>query len=47
MTEMTGWASSVIGSWPNAQHILSFDANISPFSLAESPPRDQQITVYK
>ena len=25
--------------------IISFDANFSPFSLAESPPRDLQITV--
>ena len=24
--------------------IISFDANFSPFSLAESPPRDLQIT---
>ena len=26
---------------------LSFDANFSTFSLAESPPRDLQITAYK
>ena len=26
---------------------LSFDANVSSFSLAESPPRDLQITAYK
>ena len=26
---------------------LSFDANFSAFSLAESPPRDLQITAYK
>ena len=29
------------------QHKLSFDANVSSFSLAESPPRDLQITTYK
>ena len=27
--------------------LLSFEANFSFFSLAESPPRDLQITVYK
>ena len=27
--------------------VLSFDANVSSFSLAESPPRDLQITAYK
>ena len=26
---------------------LSFDTNVSSFSLAESPPRDLQITAYK
>ena len=26
---------------------LSFDANVSSFSLAESPPSDLQITAYK
>ena len=29
------------------QVILSFAANFSSFSLAESPPRDLQITAYK
>ena len=29
------------------QLLLSFDANVSSFSLAESPPRDLQITAYK
>ena len=29
------------------QVILSFVANFSSFSLAESPPRDLQITAYK
>ena len=28
-------------------YLLSFDANVSSFSLAKSPPRDLQITVYK
>ena len=31
----------------NKLQILSFDANVSSFSLAESPPRDLQITAYK
>ena len=29
------------------QALLSFEANFSFFSLAESPPRDLQITAYK
>ena len=29
------------------EDVLSFDANVSSFSLAESPPRDLQITAYK
>ena len=29
------------------QQPLSFDANFSSFSLADSPPRDMQITAYK
>ena len=28
-------------------NLLSFDANVSSFSLAETPPRDLQITAYK
>ena len=31
----------------NNNVLLSFDANVSSFSLAESPPRDLQITAYK
>ena len=31
-------------SWQTIQMLLSFDANFSSFSLAESPPRDLQIT---
>ena len=31
-----------------AKHsLLSLDANVSSFSLAESPPRDLQVTAYK
>ena len=36
------YVKTVIGSWWK-----SFDANVSSFSLAESPPRDLQITAYK
>ena len=47
---------SYLGSWykqlsgipeENKYRILSFEANFSFFSLAESPPRDLQITAYK
>ena len=31
----------------SVQQLLSFDANVSSFSLAESPPCDLQITAYK
>ena len=33
--------------WGNKQKELSFNANVSSFSLAESPPRDLQINAYK
>ena len=33
--------------WGNKQKALSFNAIVSSFSLAESPPRDLQITAYK
>ena len=29
------------------KNLLSFDANVSSISLAETPPRDLQITAYK
>ena len=34
-------------SYYQEQSIISFDANVSSFSLAESPPHDLQITAYK
>ena len=33
--------------WGDKQKALSFNANVSSFSLAKSPPRDLQITAYK
>ena len=33
--------------WGNKQKALSFNAIVSSFSLAESPPRDLQINAYK
>ena len=33
--------------WGNKQKELSFNANVSSFSLAESPPRDLQINAHK
>ena len=33
--------------WSDKQKALSFNANVSSFSLAKSPPRDLQITAYK
>ena len=36
-----------ISEWPSNILYLSFDVNVSSFSLANSPPRDLQITAYK
>ena len=33
--------------WGDKQKALSFNVNVSSFSLAESPPRDLQINAYK
>ena len=33
--------------WGDKQKALSFNANVSSFSLAESPPCDLQVTAYK
>ena len=49
-------STSVGNEWGNGMDLriqrvnnspLSFDANVSSFSLAESSPRDLQITAYK